>query len=88
MARREIQVLYNAVQPPLTALLGLVVTSSHVSYGPGQLIGTLLVMVAVWTSARGGPVLQRVLSCMRCSKHDKECTMSPHMPDSAIDCPH
>ena len=44
-------VLYNAAQPPLTALLLLVASPADVSYGWRELGGSALVMTAVAISA-------------------------------------
>ena len=44
-------VLYNAAQPPLTALLLLVASPADVSYGWRELGGSALVMAAVAISA-------------------------------------
>lgn len=56
-------VLYNAVQPPMTALLALAVDPASARYGSSELGGTALVMAAVWLAS--GAALPP--SCGRCS---------------------
>ena len=52
-------VLYNAVQPPMTALLALVFEPGS-RYGWPEAGGTAMVMLAVWVSAKGDAALARM----------------------------
>ena len=56
-------VLYNAVQPPVTALVALVAIPGT-RYGPVEAAGSAMVMAAVWVSARGDDALARVRRVM------------------------
>lgn len=48
-------VLYNAVQPPMTALIALVLTPKTAAFGWRQGGATALVVAAVWVAAREAP---------------------------------
>lgn len=54
-------VLYNAVQPPLTAVLGWMLQPERTSWGWGEAAGTAMVMAAVALSTKGDAMIARCL---------------------------
>ncbi|KAJ1454052.1 hypothetical protein M885DRAFT_618549 [Pelagophyceae sp. CCMP2097] len=64
-------VLYNAVQPPATALIELLVNPSSQKYGWPEIGSTVLVMAAVWTATRGAEKTPKPLDS------DATCAVAP-----------
>ena len=56
----SVLVLYNAVQPPITILLELILDHGNTTYGVAQFGGTVMVMSAVLVSSHGESALLRL----------------------------